>query len=146
MCVSALWNHRKRRPGYTALLLAYVGAHFVCGTLIAAGGALFAEMAWIDNRAYPGGPLMFLAEQQTHWSNAMRIVLTYITAWLQDGLLVSCAYSFASGARILMCGQLYRFFVIYGSRHWLLIIPGGFYLSALGEKRFAAFAAHPTVT
>jgi hypothetical protein len=87
MCFSELWAQRRKRPLYTTFLLVYITTHFVAGTLISAGAALWSEMVWIDNRAYPGGPLAFY-NQQEHWSNNMRNILSFIVAWLQDWLLV----------------------------------------------------------
>lgn len=88
ICLNLLWAQRKRRPRHTALFITYISLHFICGTLIIAGGMLFTEMTWIDNRGYPGGPLAFLQEQQPFWSNFMANVLSVMTAWLQDILLV----------------------------------------------------------
>lgn len=49
----------------------------------------FNELAWIDLRGYPGGPLMFLLQEQANpiqiRGNAFAIIIGFLT----DALLVS---------------------------------------------------------
>ena len=69
--------------------LLYVVVLFCLGTYNLVGNAYFNELAWIDDRNYPGGPLAFILDQESlpieNAGNAVGILITFFT----DGLLVS---------------------------------------------------------
>ena len=62
---------------------------FICGTVNISANMKFNELAWIDLRGYPGGPLMFLLQEQANpiqiRGNAFAIIIGFLT----DALLVS---------------------------------------------------------
>ncbi|KAI0919681.1 hypothetical protein AcV5_001677 [Taiwanofungus camphoratus] len=64
----------------------------------------FNEMAWIDDRNYPGGPLAFLLEQQANPINTAGNSASFIATFLADGILI------------------YRVHVVWMKRY-ILVIP-----------------------
>jgi hypothetical protein len=53
----------------------------------------FNELAWIDLRGYPGGPLAFLLHEQAHPIQIRGNAFTIIINFLSDALLVSLIVS-----------------------------------------------------
>ncbi len=68
--------------------LVYVSVLFICGTCNLAFNARFNQLAWIDERNYPGGPLAFLLEQQSLPIETAGNALAFFTTFLTNGLLV----------------------------------------------------------
>ncbi|KZT01789.1 uncharacterized protein LAESUDRAFT_450793 [Laetiporus sulphureus 93-53] len=64
----------------------------------------FNEMAWIDNRNHPGGPLAFLLEQQASRFNTAGNASAFVATFLADGILV------------------YRIYIVW-MNWWIMIIP-----------------------
>lgn len=56
----------------------------------------FNEMAWIDDRNYPGGPLAFLLEQQASHFNTTGNASAFVATFLADRILVCLTISVRS--------------------------------------------------
>ena len=88
-CVSALLPRARRETG-KATLLVYVVVMFSLGTI-----AVFMHLHWvqeflIDNRNYPGGPLVYDA---TFYSNSINITgVVWCADPLQEPACRSCSY------------------------------------------------------
>lgn len=65
---------------------------FACGSINISINMKFNEMAWIDYRAFPGGPLMFLLQEQAITVNTVGSSFSIIVGFLTDSLLVSVSY------------------------------------------------------
>ncbi|KAF8573445.1 hypothetical protein K439DRAFT_1375420 [Ramaria rubella] len=92
---------------YIVLLLA-------CGTINLGAGIKFAEMAWIDDRDFPGGPAAF---NTLMYSNKIETLgnAAYITAnFLADGLLI------------------WRCFIVYNHNYWVILVPMMAFMASTG--------------
>ena len=90
LCCQALWKLRRRQPRVSYSLLAYICVIFILGTLGNAGNMKLSELAFVDNRDYPGGPNAYLLEQSSLIKINLMCYAAYIMAtWMQDGFLVS---------------------------------------------------------
>ncbi|KZV61845.1 hypothetical protein PENSPDRAFT_618662 [Peniophora sp. CONT] len=103
-CVSALLPRARRETG-KATLLVYVVVMFALGTV-----AIFLHLHWvqeflIDNRNFPGGPLVYDATFYANPINITGVVCYFIMNWMADGLL------------------LYRLYVIYGQQFLYVAFP-----------------------
>lgn len=80
-------NHGSRNA-----MLAFVSVLFIITTVGTGAGMKWAELVWIDNRGFPGGPYAYLL---TEFSNPMNILsfASYIVGnFLTDLLLVSSPF------------------------------------------------------
>ena len=66
---------------YTTMLLAL-------GTIGNAANARVAELTWIDNRNYPGGPIAFTIDQYAIPMNVMGDSAFVVASWFQDAYVV----------------------------------------------------------
>ncbi|KAF9524169.1 hypothetical protein CPB83DRAFT_798319 [Crepidotus variabilis] len=102
MCVYYLFKEKNWERNWR--WLAFVLILFGCGTTNISMNMRFNQYAWIDYRQYPGGPLMFLLQQQSAaiqvGGNAVAIIIGFFT----DALLI------------------YRVHVVY-RRWWILVVP-----------------------
>ncbi|KAJ7595070.1 hypothetical protein C8J56DRAFT_776195 [Mycena floridula] len=90
-CVHSLYQKRHRTRQRT-ILLVYVCAVFLLDSLFVAANSQFTQLAFIDDRNYPGGPAQYEADM---WSIPVDEIvnLTYVIAnWLSDAVLVWRAY------------------------------------------------------
>lgn len=78
------YPHAKRRWW----LLLYISACFILGTLNIASEAKMAQLAFIDNRNYPGGPAMYEIAMYAIPVSSMSSVGFVLTNWSTDCLLV----------------------------------------------------------
>ena len=69
---------------------------FVMGTVNLATSIHFNQSAWIDERNYPGGPYMFLMEQQNTPVQTVGNTASVVASTLAEGLLVSLVSSIFS--------------------------------------------------
>lgn len=127
-----LWA-RPRTNWKSHFWLAYVVALF---TISSVGNGLqfkLAEMIWIDDRNYPGGPSAY-AVTGSHNSVAIVGNAVYIAnTWLQDGLLVRATMpSVALSLTRLFTNQLYRFWIIFGHSYAAVLVPTLMFLAAVG--------------
>lgn len=63
---------------------------FGCATANICFNIRFNELAWIEDRNYPGGPLAFLNEQQSLPINTGGNTVTIVSISLSQMVLVSC--------------------------------------------------------
>ncbi|GBE89273.1 hypothetical protein SCP_1502810 [Sparassis crispa] len=82
--------------------LAFVTMLFVLASINICINMHFSELAWIDDRNYPGGPLAFLMQQQALPINTLGNSATLVSTFLADGSL------------------LYRVHVIW--RRWYIVV------------------------
>ncbi|KAI0919667.1 hypothetical protein AcW1_003139 [Taiwanofungus camphoratus] len=101
ICVYYLVTERKKNCWKW---LAYIAVLFSMATVNICLNMHFSEMAWIDDRDYPGGPLAFLLEQQSDSMNTVGNSVSFVATFLADGLL------------------LYRVHVIW-RRWYIMVIP-----------------------
>lgn len=87
-CMCAYYLIKENKRGNWRWL-AFIFTLFSLGTLNICFNLHFNQMAWIDKRNYPGGPLMFLLEQQNVPINIAGNAISAIIPFLADGLLVS---------------------------------------------------------
>lgn len=73
----------------TYLLLAYISVLFVAGTLMFTSLTKLTELAFVNNREYPGGPVTWynMVGGFDSWTT-MEDVAYFIAEILSDGLLV----------------------------------------------------------
>lgn len=91
-CADLLLHNSLRKNRRSWFLLGYL-----CATFTAATGALginvkYNQMAFIDNRNYPGGPTAFTVADYGSLIPLIGNSLTIAVTWLTDGLLVSRKY------------------------------------------------------
>ncbi|EIN05001.1 hypothetical protein PUNSTDRAFT_75406 [Punctularia strigosozonata HHB-11173 SS5] len=115
-CVPLLWAQRKKDPKYSYAALLFVGLIFSFST-IANGIAMFMnQLAFVDDRNYPGGPAVFASEQVpiTQNLNLVATACYFFNQWLQDGFL------------------LYRLYVIADTlRTWMMPVPVLLYIGSI---------------
>jgi hypothetical protein len=68
--------------------LIFVGLLFALGTINICFNMRTAQLTWIDNRNYPGGPAAYLQEQLGNPLLAVGDAASIIVSLLADGLLV----------------------------------------------------------
>lgn len=70
--------------------LAYIFLLFGCATVNICFNIYIGQLAWIDDRKYPGGPIAFMLEQQAGaFNDVAGNAVAFGSAFLADGLLVS---------------------------------------------------------
>ncbi|KZV71936.1 hypothetical protein PENSPDRAFT_378087 [Peniophora sp. CONT] len=116
ICMHLLWDRRHRKaPGNTFYMI-YATFILIFNTLNLAGATSFAQLAFIDNRNYPGGPAQYENDFYFVTLNTMCNVAYMLGNWLADGLM------------------LYRIWIIFrGSKQsmWLIMsLPSLLYAGA----------------
>jgi len=86
-CAYYLIQERKFKTNVKWLF--FIVILFICGTVNISINMRFNELAWIDLRGYPGGPLMFLLQEQAHPIQTCGNAFSIIIGFLTDALLVS---------------------------------------------------------
>lgn len=107
LTATLLWEKRHIRPKYTYGMLGYITLVFILGSIGAGCALRLNEVAFVDDRNYPGGPGAFDVEQNSITFNIVGTGAYTVNTWLADGLL------------------LYRFFMFTGSRWWISVVPAG---------------------
>ncbi|KIJ54695.1 hypothetical protein M422DRAFT_240777 [Sphaerobolus stellatus SS14] len=109
--------------------IVYLVLLFAGGTMQAAAGIRFAELAWIDDRDIPGGPAAFNVQMYNISVELAGNCGYIISNFLADGLL------------------LWRFFVLYGKNFLPAIIPGLAFLASTTMGILTVFqAARPNAS
>ncbi|KAF9045148.1 hypothetical protein BJ165DRAFT_1475657 [Panaeolus papilionaceus] len=85
-CVYYLVQERKIKQNWKWIL--YVTVLFGCGTTNISVNMHFNQLAWVDLRGYPGGPLMFLLQQQSYITQAAGNGVSAVIGFLVDALLI----------------------------------------------------------
>ncbi|KAF8960225.1 hypothetical protein BDZ97DRAFT_1834589 [Flammula alnicola] len=94
--------HEKNKNNWRWLIFIFV--LFSLATCNLAFNVHFNELAWIDDRNYPGGPLMFILEQQTLPFNIAGNAVTIVITFMADALLI------------------YRVHILY-NKWWAILVP-----------------------
>uniref|UniRef100_A0A8H7XJQ7 Uncharacterized protein n=1 Tax=Psilocybe cubensis TaxID=181762 RepID=A0A8H7XJQ7_PSICU len=102
ICTCAYYLIHEKNLKKNAKWLAFIFALFIGSTVNISINMTFNEWAWIDFRAYPGGPLQFLLEQQSNVINTWGNSISTAVQLLSDGMLI------------------YRVYVLY--QHWYVIV------------------------
>ncbi|KAJ7574915.1 hypothetical protein C8J56DRAFT_1172590 [Mycena floridula] len=76
--------------------------------------AVFVQFMWIDHRDAPGGPIGYLAANQTVWWQVLGTAASQFTNFFADGLLV------------------YRCYIIWNARWKVIVLPSLIYLASIG--------------
>lgn len=83
------------RSNYTRQLgfLVYIATVFILGTLLTVSSSAFTQLAFVDNRNFPGGPSVF--EQLMSWIPIDQLgnVALVLSSFFNDALLVSSPFS-----------------------------------------------------
>ncbi|KZW00969.1 hypothetical protein EXIGLDRAFT_589483, partial [Exidia glandulosa HHB12029] len=112
-CLNALLDQRKTHPRQSHTYIAYILLHFSMGTLAFACNARFNEMMFVTNRDYPGGPIAFYLNNQSHWTHYVSYFAHLFIAWLQDALLI------------------WRYFVFWERKIYMLIVPVPLFITSI---------------
>ena len=91
-CVCYLWNHRRRSPK-TTLLLVYLCLLFIVETIFCIVQARTVQVIYIENRNYPGGPWQYFLDTQYLAINVMFYATLFIITFLCDLLVVGTLVS-----------------------------------------------------
>ena len=91
ICVHLLWARRRRGIRGSTLFLVYTTLILILNTLNLAGDTAFAQLAFITNRNYPGGPAQYENDFYFVTVNTMCNVAYMLANWLGDALMV-CYY------------------------------------------------------
>ncbi|TFK40274.1 hypothetical protein BDQ12DRAFT_734277 [Crucibulum laeve] len=83
-------------------LMLYISALFILGTLFMASAARMTQLAFIDNRNYPGGPAQFEVDMFSIPVDNLGNVAFVIANWLADGLMVWRWYVIYQGCGVPM--------------------------------------------
>lgn len=102
MCVYYLIMEKAGKKNLKWLALAVV--IFGCGTANISVNMTFNQWAWVDYRAFPGGPLMFLLQEQSHPINVKGNGVSIVIGFLTDALLI------------------YRVYVVY-QKYYVIVVP-----------------------
>lgn len=114
-------------------MLAFVCVLFAVTTVGTGAGMKWAELVWIDNRGFPGGPAAYIL---TNFSNPMNILsfASYVVGNFMTDLLLVIAFSpTCPHIGLTIVAQLYRCWVIWNRNLYVMIIPGLAVLASFGE-------------
>ena len=70
-------------------LLTYINIFFLLATLYIVSEAIANQLAFIDNRNYPGGPIFYANQQFSIPVNVMANATHILGTWAADALIVS---------------------------------------------------------
>jgi hypothetical protein len=101
-------SYRKGRIFY----IVYGGVLLTLVTIAVVTDGLWGQYMWIDRRNYAGGPLGFFAASENAWYNVFGSAADATANILGDGLL------------------LYRCYIIWGSRWYIVLLPTLIYLAS----------------
>ncbi|KAJ3488752.1 hypothetical protein NLI96_g2607 [Meripilus lineatus] len=109
VCFNLLWSLKASQPKQSYFYLFYITLHFILGTAAIISTLRVNQLAFVDYRDYPGGPGVYEVDQNYIPISVLGIAASLIASWLQDGLV------------------LYRFFVIWGVRWWVMVPPSAIF-------------------
>ena len=87
-CASYLWRERKQRKN-SMYMLAYITLGLAVQTTFCAAHVRTVELAFVDNRDYPGGPWQYFLSTQSQPIGVMWYATFVLTTLLSDFLVVS---------------------------------------------------------
>ncbi|KAH7908983.1 hypothetical protein BJ138DRAFT_1011730 [Hygrophoropsis aurantiaca] len=91
MCMHSLWLRRRAwsmTSSKSMFFLCYVSFIFLMGSISFAGNNQFVQMAFIDNRNYPGGPSGYIVDEFSVPINIASDVALVMANWCADLLLI----------------------------------------------------------
>ncbi|KAJ7573303.1 hypothetical protein C8J56DRAFT_983558 [Mycena floridula] len=91
----------------------YGGLIFALMSMATFIDAVFMEFMWIDHRSAPGGPLGYLAANETLWWQVMGTLASQLTNFMADGLL------------------LYRCYIIWNSNPRVIVLPSMIFITSI---------------
>ncbi|EKM49603.1 uncharacterized protein PHACADRAFT_265139 [Phanerochaete carnosa HHB-10118-sp] len=127
-CFIAWWGARRHSPKSAYSMLAFISCIFILGSIGNGTQMRILELAYVDDRNYPGGPGAFETFDGSLKINVIGTAAYAVNAWFADGLL------------------LYRFYILWsGSRHrWAMIPPLlAFLLSIISSSILLAQISDP---
>jgi hypothetical protein len=74
--------------------LTYITIQFILCSIGIGGGSKNVVLAFVDNRAFPGGPILWSNANHNTSPNVLANVAFIVSVWLQDGFLVSFALTY----------------------------------------------------
>lgn len=75
-------------------LIAYISTIVLLGTLFMGSLAEFTQLAFVDNRNYPGGPAQYETDMFSIPVDEMGNVSFVLANWLCDGLIVRFCFGY----------------------------------------------------
>ncbi|TCD66342.1 hypothetical protein EIP91_001446 [Steccherinum ochraceum] len=105
LCLTLLWEERKRKPREAWIWIGYISILFTVGSIGNGANMFLNQDAFVNHRNYPGGPGQFEIEQFALTYDAVCNVVYIVGTWFTDGLL------------------LYRFYTILGATWWIMVLP-----------------------
>ena len=88
-CCHVLLRKDPSRDSRRWALFTYTLAIFILATLALGSSLKWNELAFIDQRAYPGGPSAFYKAYFSYWVTMFSSSCFIVLNWMADGLLVS---------------------------------------------------------
>lgn len=88
MCFVAWWSGRKTNPKRAYFMLAYITCVFIVGSIGNGEQMRVLQLAFIDDRNYPGGPGAFEEFDGSITPNVIGTAAYCVNAWFADGLMV----------------------------------------------------------
>ncbi|EKM49608.1 uncharacterized protein PHACADRAFT_265150 [Phanerochaete carnosa HHB-10118-sp] len=128
LCFIAWWSARRHSPKSAYSMLAFISCVFVLGSIGNGTQMRLLQMAYVDDRDYPGGPGAFETYEGSVKVNVIGTAAYTVNAWFSDGLL------------------LYRFSMLWStSRYRWVVIPAllGFMLSVISSSILLSQIADP---
>ncbi|KAI0362149.1 hypothetical protein OH77DRAFT_23803 [Trametes cingulata] len=113
---SALWQSAKSNRRWLPFLfsmLALASVNICCSIR-------FNELAWIDERNYPGGPLAFIVQQSSRPVNTVSIATSVVSLFLADGFLVRAYCSDVAAQLTRHCVKVYRCHALW-NKIWVTV-------------------------
>lgn len=118
--------------GYTFVL-------FVLGTYWIASNTRLTQLALVDNRNYPTGPIGYIVSISGEAFVVAGNACDTIANWLVDGLLVRRFYSSLYRNYLMYSEKLWRCYIIYSARRWVIVVPFLMWLGSIGMSPFSSF-------
>ena len=122
-------------------LVALTTAMFTLTTIILASFLDIMSISYINNRGFPSlngaplsGPLGYQMSTYRKGISFVAPIMVPVNQWLADGLLVSSASNSVakvSGSQHRLPLQLYRCYVIYAMKYWVVAFPCLLYLASV---------------
>ncbi|GJE95612.1 hypothetical protein PsYK624_117980 [Phanerochaete sordida] len=128
MCFSAWWSARSHSPKTAYIMLAFISCIFILGTIGNGTQMKLLQVAYVDERNFPGGPGAFETLEGSIQVSVIGTAAYSVAAWFSDGLL------------------LYRFFMLWSTtRHRWVVLPAllTFLLSIISASILLAQIADP---
>lgn len=112
-----------------------------CLTVSTAVNYLYGQHMWIDDRNAPGGPTAVYIGDNAVWFNTFGSATSVTQNAIADGLLVrsSIVHRHIHSCELTQlfwfhpCVKLYRCYVFWEYRIWIIILPACVYLTSIGK-------------